>query len=114
MAALWLIWCQGDVARRTFTGLVVFIAGQVTALLVAALAVTWAHTWTEVGHFFTTLSAVGLTGLLAAPAAVLVCGGLATVRRVAVWLESPTPGGAGICHRGLPGIVTDASVDRWR
>lgn len=70
--------------RWNLTGLIAFIAGQVTVLLVAALAVTWAHTWKGVGHFFTTLSAVGLTGVLAALAVVLVCGGLATVRRVTV------------------------------
>jgi hypothetical protein len=75
----------GLVYRRwNLTGLVVFMAGQVTVLLVAALAVTWAHVWKGVGHVFTNLSAVGLTGVLALLAAVLVCGGLATVRRVAV------------------------------
>jgi len=70
--------------RLNFTGLVAFMAGQITVLLVAALAVRWAHVWKGVGHVFTNLSAGGLTGVLTLLAAVLVCGGLATVRRVTV------------------------------
>ena len=46
--------------------------------------VTRAHAWAGVGHFFTTLSAAGLTGLLAALAAALLAGGYATMRRVTV------------------------------
>jgi hypothetical protein len=78
------MWCGLVYRRWNLIGLVGFIAGQVTALLVASLVVTWAHGWKGVGHAFTNLSAVGLTGLLALLAAVLVGGGLATVRRVTV------------------------------
>jgi hypothetical protein len=75
----------GLVYRRwNITGLLGFIAGQITVLLAGALIATWAGAWPSVGHFFTTLSAAGLTGVLAAVAAALFAGGLATIRRVAV------------------------------
>ena len=75
----------GLVYRRwSLVGLVVFIAGQVSLLLAGAIVATTANAWHNVGHFFTALSAAGLTGLLAAFAAVLVAGGLATIRRMSV------------------------------
>ena len=40
--------------------------------------------WTSVGHFFTGISAAGLTGLLAALTVVLLAAGFATARRVTV------------------------------
>jgi hypothetical protein len=43
-----------------------------------------AHAWPAIRHFFTTLTAAGLTGLLAALTAALVAGGYATMRRVTV------------------------------
>jgi hypothetical protein len=71
----------GDIgSRRTLT----FIAAQVTVLLAAALVVTWSHGWTGVGHFFTGLTAAGLTGLLAVLAVALLAGGRATIRRATV------------------------------
>ena len=45
---------------------------------------TDAHAWPAIGHFFTTISAAGLTGLLAAVAVMLLAGGYATIRRVTV------------------------------
>jgi hypothetical protein len=75
----------GLVYRRwSLVGLVVFIAGQVSLVLAGAIVATTANAWHNVGHFFTALSAAGLTGLLAAFAAVLVAGGLATIRRMSV------------------------------
>ena len=75
----------GIVYRRwSLVGTVAFIAAQVTVLLAAALVVTWAHGWTGVGHFFTGLTAVGLTGLLAVLAVALLAGGHATIRRATV------------------------------
>jgi hypothetical protein len=53
-------------------------------LLAGALITTWADAWTSIGHFFTTLSATGLTGVLAAVAAALFVRGFATMRRLAV------------------------------
>jgi hypothetical protein len=75
----------GIVQRRwSLVGMVVFSAAQVTVLLAASLVVTWAHGWASVGHFFTSLTAVGLTGLLAALAVALLAGGHATIRRATV------------------------------
>lgn len=75
----------GIVHRRwSFVGTLVFIAAQVTVLLAAALVVTWAHGWAGVGHFFTGLTAAGLTGLLAVLAVALLAGGRATIRRATV------------------------------
>ncbi len=75
----------GIVHRRwSLTGTLVFIAAQITVLLAAALVVTWAHGWAGVGHFFTGLTAAGLTGLLAALAVALFAGGRATIRRATV------------------------------
>jgi hypothetical protein len=75
----------GVVCRRWgLTGTLVFIAAQVTVLLAVALVVTWAHGWAGVGHFFTGLTAAGLTGLLAVLAVALLAGGRATIRHVTV------------------------------
>jgi hypothetical protein len=75
----------GLVYRRwSQVGLVVFLAGQVTVLTIAALAVTSGHGWHDVGNFFTALSAAGLTGLLAALTIALLVGGFTTMRRVTV------------------------------
>jgi hypothetical protein len=70
--------------RWNLAGLLVFIAGQITVLVAGALIATWAGAWANVGNFFTTLSATGLTGVLAGVTAVLLAGGFATMRRVAV------------------------------
>jgi len=75
----------GIVHRRwSLVGTIGFIAAQVTVLLAAGLGVTWAHGWASVGHFFTSLTAAGLTGLFAALAVVLLAGGHATIRRATV------------------------------
>jgi hypothetical protein len=75
----------GIVHRRwSLVGLLTFIAAQVTVLLAVGLVVTWAHGWPGVGHFFTGLTAAGLTGLLAVLAVALLAGGQATIRRATV------------------------------
>jgi hypothetical protein len=75
----------GLVYRRwNLVGLFTFIAAQITVLLVVALAVTWTHVWHGLGHFFSSLSAVGVTGALAALALLLVVGGAGTMRRVTI------------------------------
>jgi hypothetical protein len=75
----------GLVYRRwNLIGLASFVAGQIIVLLVGALATTWTHAWHDIGHFFTTVSAAGLTGLLAALAVVLFAGGFTTIRRLTV------------------------------
>jgi hypothetical protein len=75
----------GLVYRRwNLVGLVTFIIGLIAVLLAGALAATWSHAWPNIGRFFTTLSAAGLTGVLAGLALVLLGGGFATMRRVTV------------------------------
>ena len=75
----------GIVQRRwNGIGVLTFTAAQVVVLLVAAFAVSKAGAWGSVGHFFTTLSAAGLTGLLAALTLVMAAGGYATIRRAVV------------------------------
>ena len=65
-------------------GTIAFIAAQVTVALAAVVAISLAHGWTGVGHFFTSLTAAGLTGLLAALALALLAGGHATIRRATI------------------------------
>ena len=75
----------GIVYRRwNLTGSAAFIAAQVVVVVAGVLIVAWADAWSGVGHFFTGLTAVGLTGLLAGLAALLLAGGHATIRRVTV------------------------------
>jgi hypothetical protein len=75
----------GIIYRRwSLIGSIAFSAAQVTVLVTAALLITWLHSWRDTGHFFTALSAVGLTGILAALGAALLAGGYATVRRIAI------------------------------
>jgi hypothetical protein len=61
-----------------------FIAVQALAVTAVLLIIGAADAWHSVGHFFTTLTIEGLTGLLAALAVVLLGGGYATVRRLTV------------------------------
>lgn len=70
--------------RWNIFGLLVFIAAQLVVLLAGGLITTWADAWRSVGHFFTTLTASGLTGLLAALVAVMLIGGFGTIRRISV------------------------------
>jgi hypothetical protein len=70
--------------RWGMLGLLAFAVPLVTALVVGVVAISHAQAWSALGQFFTTLSTTGLTGLLAALAAVLVAGGYATMRHVTV------------------------------
>ncbi len=75
----------GLVFRRwNLPGLVAFIAAQVLVALVVVVAVSLTHNWSAFGHFFTTVTALALTGVLAAVAAAMGLGGLTTIRRVTV------------------------------
>jgi hypothetical protein len=75
----------GLVFRRwSVPGLVAFIATQVIVALLAVVAVSATHSWSGVGHFFTTVTALALTGVLAAVALAMGFGGLTTVRRVTI------------------------------
>lgn len=70
--------------RWNLIGLLTLGAAQIIVLVGGAAVATATHAWPAVGHFFTTLSVTGLTGLLAALAAVLLAGGFTTVRRITV------------------------------
>lgn len=73
--------CFGLVYRRWDNiGLLVFGFGQVVAVLAAVLIADSDQAWHRIGHFFTTLTAAGLTGALAAVAAVIFAGGFALMR----------------------------------
>jgi hypothetical protein len=78
------MWYSIVFRRWGLIGTIAFVAAQVTVLLAAALLVTWARGWTGVGHFFTSLTAAGLTGLLAVLAVALLVGGQATIRRATI------------------------------
>ena len=75
----------GLVQRRWDTiGLFVFVFGQLILALTGVFIISGEHGWRRVGHFFTTLTAAGLTGALAALAALLCVGGFALMRGVTV------------------------------
>jgi hypothetical protein len=75
----------GLVYRRwDLLGLLATIAALGIVLAAGVVITSHAHAWPAIGHFFTTLSAAGLTGLLAALAVVLLAAGYATMRRVTV------------------------------
>ena len=75
----------GLVYRRwDLLGLLATIAALGIVLAAGVVITSHAHAWPAIGRFFTTVSAAGLTGLLAALAVVLLAAGYATVRRVTV------------------------------
>lgn len=80
----WGMWFGIVYRRWNLLGLLAFIVAQVIVLTAGALAATWTGGWHSIAHFFTTISAAGLTGVLAGLAAALVLGGLSTTRRLTV------------------------------
>ncbi len=81
---VWGMWFGIVYRRWSLFGSVTFIAAQVTVVVAAVLIAVWTDAWSSVGHFFTGLTAAGLTGLLAVLAALLLAGGHATIRRATV------------------------------
>jgi hypothetical protein len=75
----------GLVYRRwNLLGLLAFLAALAIVLGAGVVITSHAHAWPSIGRFFTTISAAGLTGLLAALTVALLAGGYATMRRVTV------------------------------
>lgn len=75
----------GLVFRRwSVPGLVAFVAAQILVALLAVVAVSATSSWSGVGHFFTTVTALALTGVLAVVAVAMGVGGLTTVRRATI------------------------------
>jgi hypothetical protein len=81
---VWGMWFGIVYKRWNLFGLMAFSIIQVLVLTFGVAIVTTEHAWASFGHFFTTLSVSGLTGLLAVLALALLGGGLATIRRVTV------------------------------
>lgn len=75
----------GLVQRRwNVVGLVTFAVAQMLVALAIATVVTLTHSWTAFGHFFITVQAPALTGVLAALAIALGLGGFSTIRRATI------------------------------
>lgn len=70
--------------RNGLPGTVIFAAAQAVMLALLAAIVTWTHDWPHIGHFFATNAAAVIPAILAGLAALLIVGGLATVRRLAI------------------------------
>jgi hypothetical protein len=81
---VWGMWFGIVYRRWNLLGSVTFIASQAAVVLAAVVIVAGADAWSGVGHFFTGLTAAGLTGLLAALAVLLLAGGQATIRRATI------------------------------
>lgn len=80
----WGMWFGLVYRRWNLIGVLAFAAAQATVVAAGVIATGRAQAWPTIGRFFTTLTAAGVTGLLAALAVVLLAGGYATVRRVTV------------------------------
>ena len=81
----WYGMWYGLVYRRwNVVGLVAFIAAQLLVAVVAIVTVSTMHNWAAVGHFFATITAPALIGVLAALAVALGLGGFTTIRRVTI------------------------------
>ncbi len=78
------MWCGLIYQRWNLLGLLAFITALVIVLATGAVIASHAHAWPAIGHFFATLGAAALTGLLAALTVLLLGGGYATMRRVTV------------------------------
>ena len=75
----------GLVYRRwNVPGLLAFIAAQILAALGVVVVVSMTHNWHAFGHFFATVTAPALTGVLAAIAVAMGLGGFTTLRRVTI------------------------------
>lgn len=70
--------------RAGLPGTMTFGAAQLGVLALAAIVATWVHGWTGIGRFLTTVTATGVTGILAAAVAVMLAGGFVTIRRLTV------------------------------
>jgi hypothetical protein len=78
------MWCGLVYRRWNLLGLLAVITALAIVLGAGVVITSHAHAWPAIGRFFTTLSAAGLTGLLAALAVALLAGGYATMRHVTV------------------------------
>jgi len=86
LVCFWLygMWCGLVYRRWSLPGLTVFFIAQGLTVLIAVIAVWLSHSWSDVGNFFSSPTALVLTGILAAAAAVFGVGGYTTLRRTTV------------------------------
>ena len=70
--------------RWNLLGLLLFSAGQVVTAVAVVAMLALTNGWRAFGHFFTTVQAPALAGVLAALAIVLGLGGFSTIRRVTI------------------------------
>ncbi len=72
--------------RWGLLGTLAFIAVQALVVVAGAIIVTFehGHVWSAAGGSFAGLTALGLTGVIAALAVLLLAGGHATIRRATV------------------------------
>jgi len=81
---LYGMWYGLAYRRWGLLGLATFVVAQMLVALAVVAVVTLTHHWTAFGHFFTTVQAPALTGVLAALTLALGLGGFTTMRRVTV------------------------------
>jgi hypothetical protein len=81
---VWGMWFGIVYRRWNLFGSATFVVVQVAVVVAAVLIAVWTDAWSSVGHFFTGLTAAGLTGVLALLAVLLLAGGQATIRRATV------------------------------
>ncbi|WP_329456632.1 hypothetical protein [Streptomyces sp. NBC_01497] len=75
----------GLVFRRAgLLGVTIFGGTQLGVLALVAVIATWMHGWTGIGRFFATITATGVTAVLAVAVVVMLAGGFATIRRLTV------------------------------
>jgi hypothetical protein len=86
LVCFWLygMWCGLVYRRWSLPGLSVFFAAQVLVVLIAVIAVSLSHNWSDVGSFFTSSTALLATGILGAAAVAFGIGGYTTLRRTTV------------------------------
>ena len=70
--------------RARLAGTAAFGVAQVLVLALLAAITTWVHGWSQLGHFLSTAATAASPAILAGIAAILLAGGLATVRRLAI------------------------------
>lgn len=81
LAGMWF----GLVYRRWSVIGILTIVTAITMVTVAGIVIaSRVHAWADIGRFFTTIGAAGVTGLLTVLGLVLLASGYATIRRVAV------------------------------
>ena len=80
------MWCATVYSRWGLLGTLAFVAAQALVIVAAVVVVTFEHwhLWSAASGSFAGLTALGLTGVIAALAVMLLAGGHVTIRRATV------------------------------